>query len=65
MSGMEAEVVAGFKERGEHIQYQTGKIVLNWAQTFQCQPERFYYPKSEDDVVEVFPIIEISCDLSG
>lgn len=65
MSGMEAEVAAGFKERGEHIEYQTGKIVLNWARTFQCQPERFYSPKSEDNVVEVFPIIEISCDLSG
>lgn len=59
MSGMKAEAVVGFKERREHIQYQTGKIVPNWAQTFQCQPERFYYPKSEDDVVEVFPIIEI------
>ena len=50
----------GFKHRGEHLQYQTGKIVRNWAQSFECQPERFYYPKSEDDVVEVFPTAEIA-----
>ena len=44
----------------EHLQYQTGKIVRNWAQTFECQPERFYYPKSEDDIVEVLPTQEIA-----
>ena len=50
---MKAEVV-GFKERGEQIPYETGKLVRNWAQTFECQPERFYYPKTENDVVEVY-----------
>jgi hypothetical protein len=52
MVGMKAELM-GFKESGELIPYETGKVVRNWAQTFECQPERFYYPKSEDEVVEV------------
>ena len=55
MLGMKPEV-GGLEERSHNLSYETGKIVRNWARTFECQPERFYYPKSEDDVVEVFPI---------
>jgi hypothetical protein len=52
MAGLKAEVV-GFKECGEKLPYETGRVVRNWAQTFECRPERLYVPKNEDEVVEV------------
>ena len=51
MAGLKAEGV-GFAERGE-VPFETGKVVRNWAQTFECRPERFYYPKTEEEVVDV------------
>jgi len=62
MVGMKDELME-FKQRAELIPYETGKVVRNWAQTFECQPERFYYPKSEDEVVEVpSDITDCCCD---
>jgi hypothetical protein len=52
MGGLKAEVV-GFADCGEKVPYETGRVVRNWAQTFECRPERFYCPKTEDEVVEV------------
>jgi hypothetical protein len=52
MAGLKAEVV-GFKECGEKLPYETGRVVHNWAQTFECRPERFYLPKNEDQVIKV------------
>lgn len=52
MAGLKAEIV-GFADRGEKVPYETGRVVRNWAQTFECRPERFYCPKTEDEVVEV------------
>jgi len=52
MAELKAEVL-GFADCGEKVPYETGRVVRNWAQTFECRPERFYYPKTEDEVVEV------------
>jgi len=38
---------------GKQLLYKTGQVVQNWARTFECRPERFYTPKSEDDIVDV------------
>ena len=48
-------------QRGEQIPYETCRVVQNWARTFECRPERFYTPKSEDDVIDVLrphPILD-------
>jgi hypothetical protein len=54
MTGLKAQVV-GFKGPSEDLPYETGKIVRNWAQTFECRPERLYHPRTEDEVVQVYP----------
>jgi hypothetical protein len=46
-----AELIAS-----KQIPYESGKLVQNWARTFECRPERLYTPKSEDQVVEVHPL---------
>ena len=43
----------GIKDTSEDIPYETDRIVGNWAQTFECRPERFYFPDSEEQVTEV------------
>ena len=48
--GMMTEPSTG---HGKQFPYKTGKVVQNWARTFECHPERFYTPKSEDDVIHV------------
>jgi hypothetical protein len=50
---MKGQVVLGFTERAEGIPYESGKVVENWARTFECRPERFYVPNSEEQVVDV------------
>jgi hypothetical protein len=49
---MKSEVI-GFQESGERIRFETGKIVQNWARTFECTPERYYTPCSENEVIQV------------
>lgn len=39
--------------QGEEIPYQQGKLVRNWAGTFEARTERFYTPESEEEVVKV------------
>jgi hypothetical protein len=53
----------GIKEGGENIEFETGKVVRNWAQTFECRPERFYTPRSEDEVIGVSSHAGYSADL--
>lgn len=50
---MKGEVVLGLTERAERIPYESGKVIENWARTFECRPERFYAPSSEEQVIEV------------
>lgn len=38
--------------RGE-IPYEEGRFVRNWAGTFEAHTERFYHPKTEEEVVKV------------
>jgi hypothetical protein len=38
---------------GEDIPYQEGRVVRNWAGTFEARTERFYRPKTEEEVVKV------------
>jgi hypothetical protein len=38
---------------GDGPRYLTGRLVLNWAETYECRPERFYRPRSEDEVAQV------------
>ena len=52
---MKGEVVLGHTERAEKMPYETGKLVQNWARTFECRPQRFYSPKSEEQVIDVLP----------
>ena len=40
-------------QRGEEICYQEGKLVRNWAGTFEARTERFYAPETEEEVVKV------------
>jgi len=43
----------GGNSNGGDVPYQTDRLVRNWAETFECRPERFYAPNTEDEVVKV------------
>jgi hypothetical protein len=45
--------VLGFTGKDDNGTYETGRLVRNWAETFECRPERLYTPVSEEQVVEV------------
>jgi hypothetical protein len=40
-------------EGAEDIPYEEGRVVRNWAGTFEARTERFYRPKTEEEVVKV------------
>ena len=43
-------------EGAEDIPYEEGRVVRNWAGTFEARTERFYRPKTEEEVVKVRPL---------
>lgn len=47
--------------QGDEIRYQEGKLVRNWAGTFEARTEQFYTPETEEEVVKVDDRIDRFC----
>jgi hypothetical protein len=43
----------GVEGEGDEIPFETGRLISNWAGTFECLTERYYTPNTEAEVVEV------------
>jgi hypothetical protein len=49
----------GVEVEGDEIPFETGRLVSNWAGTFECLTERYYTPNTEAEVVEVTSILAL------
>ncbi|KAF9935415.1 hypothetical protein FBU30_000013 [Linnemannia zychae] len=47
-------------QRGLHKISAPNKVFQNWARTFQCMPEQYYTPTTEDEVVKIIHLARIS-----
>jgi hypothetical protein len=59
---MSVEVLGLISGKEDDGTYETGRLVRNWAETFECRPERLYSPVSEEQVAEV-SLSEADADL--
>ena len=41
-------------DKGDEIPYEEGRLVRNWARSFEARTERFYTPQTEEEVVQVY-----------
>jgi hypothetical protein len=47
----------GVEVEGDEIPFETGRLVSNWAGTFEAVTERYYRPSTEAEVVKVPTIL--------
>ena len=46
-------------EKGDEIPYEEGRLVRNWARSFEARTERFYTPQTEEEVVQVYLLFSV------
>ena len=46
-------------DKGDEIPYEEGRLVRNWARSFEARTERFYTPQTEEEVVQVYLLFSV------